>query len=300
MAVVISQKPGGLVITFDRGKWSGTSTYVIVDDAGASMTPSDVWNAVVVQTKLGPTEFSGGSGALTDLGTYFTTGPRMRQVAADIRQVDDGGYVYEGTVTFDSNLGSGSTQLPDRPNETQEAFTAIEYSVQGEPVDVWRVGATIPSGSGSDNPADTDIGGTKVDAGGEPITSFVNIARVTVRNVNVGRPTPPLSQVNTRNNANFSIGPFSFPDRSLLFTGVQISRVATSTYETVYSFAYDADLHLRQIASKSPHTQSVILGAKSDTCTGTPTSADQGFALCVYLRQPFPATSSFSSLNMTT
>jgi len=300
MAVQIAQKPNGVSIGFDRGKWSGTSAYVITDDAGARINSSDILGTGTVAAKLGPTEFGGSSGALTDLGSYWSS--RLRQVSMDLRQVDDGGYVWEAIVGFDSGVGSGITvgTPVDQKNEGQDGFVAIEYSLSGEPVDIWRTGATMPTGGDIDNPTDTDIGGTKVDSGGEPISTFVNIARVTVRNVVIGRPTPPLSQVNTRNNANFAIGPYTFPAKTLLFTGVTISRVGVGTYETVYSFAYDADFHLRQIATRDPATGGVRLGAKADTCTGTPTSADAGFALCVYLRQPFPSTSAFSSLGIVT
>ena len=300
MAIVINQKPSGVSIGFDRGKWSGTAAYVITDDAGARINSSQILGTSAVANKLGPTEFGGSSGALSDLGSYWSS--RLRQVSMDLRQVDDGGYVWEAVVGFDSGVASGITvgTPVDQKNEGQDGFTAIEYQLSGEAVDIWRTGATLPTGGNIDNPTDVDIAGTKVDSGGEPITTFVNIARVTVRNVVIGRPTPPLSQVNTRNSASFAIGPFTFAARTLLFTGCAISRVGVGTYEIAYSFAYDADFHLRQVAQKSPHTQGVILGAKTDTCTGTPTSADQGYALCVYYRQPFPSTSAFSSLGIVT
>lgn len=295
MAVQIAQKPNGVSIGFDRGKWSGTSAYVITDDAGAKINSSDIMNDATVQAKLGPTEFGGSSGALSDLGTYWSG--RLRQVTFELRQVDDGGYVWEGVAGFDSAIGTGfTTGTPaDQKNEGQDGFTAVEVSVQGEPVDLWRNNATLPTGSNIDNPTDTDIGGTKVDSGGEPITSFVNIARITYRKVVIGRPTVPLASINTRNDSTYSVGAYSFAARTLLFTGCNVSRVGVSTYEIVYSFAYDADFHLRQIATRDPATGAVRLGAKADTCTGTPTSADAGFALCVYYRQPFRQITSFST-----
>jgi hypothetical protein len=42
MAIIINQKPDGVSIGFDRGKWSGTSAYVIRDDAGAQIDSSQI------------------------------------------------------------------------------------------------------------------------------------------------------------------------------------------------------------------------------------------------------------------
>lgn len=298
MAIVINQKPDGVRIGFDRGKFSGTSAYVILDDAGARINSSDIMGSTSVLAKLAPSDYYvGGSGALTDLGTYWST--RMRQVSFDLSQQDAGGFVWEATVNFDSNIGDASTTPVDQKNEQQAGFIAIEYSVQGEPVDVWRVNPTMPTGGNIDTPTETDIGGTKVDSGGEPISTFVNMARVTVRNVVVGRPTPPLSSINSRNSAAFAIGPYSFPARSLLFTGVQISRVGVSTYEVVYSFAYDAQFHLRQVAQRLAETREVDVGALADTCTGSRTSG-KAYAACVVFKQPFPSTTAFSGLGLVT
>lgn len=293
MAIIINQKPDGVSIQFDRGKWSGTSAYVIRDDAGAQIDSSQIMGASGIITKLGPTEFGGGSGALSDLGGYWST--RLRQVSFDLKQQDAGGYVWEATVNFDSNVGDNVVTPVDQKNEGQQGFTAVELSVQGEPVDVWRVGATLPTGGNIENPPDTDIGGTKVDSGGEPISTFVNIARVTYRNVVVGRPTVPLSAINTRNSASYSVGAYSFAAKTLLFTGCSVSRVGVSTYEIVYTFAYDANYHLRQIPGRFPDTRDVKVGALTDTCLNPPTSSDTGYALCVYWRQPFPTTGAFAS-----
>jgi len=119
----------------------------------------------------------------------------------------------------------------------------------------------------------------------------------------VGRPTPPLGFINRRNNNSYSIGPYSFPADTLLFTGCNISRVGSSTYEIVYSFAYDEKFHLRQIAKKSAENGEVVKSAKADTCGGTPTAPPSGqtsHASCVFWRQPFPDTTTFPPTGMFT
>jgi len=306
MAITIAQKPNGTSVTFDRGKWQASSAYVITDTAGAQLNAGQIMEDTNVNAKLGPSDMGGSSGALAELdgsGTYYSG--RLRQVGFDLKQVDDGGYVWEAVVHFDSSVGdsTGTITPVDARNEGQPSFIAIEYSVQGEPVDIWRQGATAPTNKS--NPAEQDIGGTRVDSGGEPVSTFNNVARVTVRNVIVGRPTPPLSFINKRNSNSYSIGPYSFPADTLLFTGCNISRVGSSTYEIVYSFAYDSNFHLRQIAQRNGETGEVVKGGIGSTCADPPVLVARAgnrtsYAVCVYWRQPFPDTTTFPPTGMFT
>lgn len=311
MAITISQKPNGTSVTFDRGKWQAVSAYVIRDDGGAQLNAGQIMFDTAVNNMLGPDDMGGNSGALKELDGPGTTGSaiyflgRLRQVGFDLKQVDDGGYVWEAIVHFDSSVGdsTGTITPVDARNEGQPSFIAIEYSVQGEPVDIWRQGATAPTNKSI--PAEQDIGGTRVDSGGEPVSTFNNVARVTVRNVIVGRPTPPLSFLNKRNSNSYSIGPYSFPADTLLFTGCNISRVGSSTYEIVYSFAYDSNFHLRQIAQRSPENGEVVKGGIGSTCTDPPVLVARAgnktsHAVCVYWRQPFPDTTTFPPSGMLT
>jgi hypothetical protein len=306
MAITIAQKPNGTSISFDRGSWQGTSAYVIRDDAGAQLNAGQIMEDSTVNAKLGPSGLGGSSGALGELdgaGTYYAS--RLRQVGFDLKQVDDGGYVWEAVVKFDSSVGDGTGTISsiDAKNEGQPEFVAIEYSVQGEPVDIWRQGATTPANKSI--PTEQDISGTRVDSGGEPVSTFNNVARVTVRNVIVGRPTPPLSFLNKRNSNSFSIGPYSFPADTVLFTGCNISRVGSSKYEIVYSFAYDSNFHLRQIAQRNADNGEVVKGGIGSTCADPPVLVARAgnktsHAVCVYWRQPFPDTTTFPPSGMFT
>lgn len=300
LTINIAQRAGGTTINFDRGKWSGTAQYVIKEAAGQKLTASDILSDTSVGgvvSKLFPVEYGGSGGAITDQGLYFS--PLVTQPSFSLSMQDDGGYVWIATVSFDSKTADNGTTSTDNKVEREVGFTAIEYSLSGEATDVYRVGATAPTNKST--PADTDIGGTKVDSGGEPITYFNNVAKVTVRNVKAGRPTPPVSYINTRNNAAFTIGPYSFPEDSLLFTGCSITRVGAATYEIVYSFVYDSGFHLRQIAKRGPDGQ-VIKGKKTDSCGSAPTAVpdnEMSNALCVFARQPFPSRSTFADIGMT-
>jgi len=307
--IVISQRAGGTSIQFDRGKWSGSSSYVITDSTGAKLTAAGILADSAVVAKLFPTEYGGSGGAITDQGSYFSglvTSPTF-----DLKMVDDGGFVWEATVNFASQTGDNGGATTDNKVEREVGFIAIEYSLSGEPVDIWRANTNVPpiSGGSIADPGDNDIGGTKVDSAGEPISTFVNVARVTVRNVisgrpgSAGKPIIPLAYINRRNDANFSIGPYSFLKDTLLFTGCNISRVGPSTYEIVYSFSYDSKYHLRQIAKKNADTGQIECSKSTDTCTSSFTAVSTGEtarARCVYWRQPFPGTATFTLLGMTT
>jgi len=296
MGINISQRAGGTTITFDRGKWSGSALYIIKDSDGASLTSSQILGNASVLNKLLPVEYGGTGGAITDQGAFFSG--RVTQPSFSLAMVDDGGYVWQATVNFESLTGDNGTSTDDNKVEREVGFTAIEYSLAGEGVDVYRIGATAPASKST--PADTDIGGTKVDSGGEPITFFNNVAKVNVRNVIAGRPTPPVGFINKRNSAGFLIGPYSFPQDTLLFTGCSITRVGPATYEIVYSFVYDNGFHLRQIAKRGPDGQ-VIKGKKTDTCGNAPSTVPDGEmsnALCVFFRQPFKDTANFDAIGI--
>jgi hypothetical protein len=302
MAIQIAlHTDGGVNITFDRGKFAGTATYRIWDDAGAALTIQDVLSSSTVQAKVYSTYDRGSAadGCLTELGAYLTA--RCRQVSVDYKQADAGGQVWEAVVVLDSAVGQQSGTEIDAKNENQSGFTALEASLEAQSVDIWRTdGATaitFPSGSAIDNPTEVDIGGEKVDSGGEPITGFVNVARITVRNVVLGRPSVPLTFLNKRNSDSVALGPYTFAARTLLFTGCSISRVGAGTYEQTWEFAWDNGYHLRQVAGKLPNGE-VKASAKADTCTGTPTEpsgAGATYARCVYWKQPFPKTAAFGA-----
>ena len=296
VTINIAQRAGGTTINFERGKWSGSAQYVITEAAAQALTASDILGSATVIAKLFPTEYGGSGGAITDQGSFFSG--RVTQPSLSLAMVDDGGYVWQATVAFDSQTADNGAETVDNKVEREVGFTAIEYSLSGEGVDVYRVGATAPASKST--PADTDIGGTKVDSGGEPITYFNNVAKVSVRNVIAGRPSPPVGFINKRNNAAFVIGPYSFPADTLLFTGCSITRVGAATYEIVYQFVYDNGFHLRQIAKRGPDGQ-VIKGKKTDSCGSAPTTVPDGEvsnALCVFFRQPFKDTANFDAIGI--
>jgi len=297
MAIQIAiQADGGININFDRGKLGGSVAYRIWDDAGAALTIQTLLTSATVINKLASTDEGGADGCLTDLGAFLTA--RCRQVGFDLKPADAGERVWIGTVQLDAkanNTNTGSEK--DTKNERQVGFTAIEASVQAESVDTWRTGPTYPSGGNIDNPAETNIGGTKVDSDGEPISGFLAVARITVRNVVNGRPTVPTTYLNTRNDASVTLCQYSFAARTLLFIGSNISRVGVSTYEQTWEFAYDANYHLRQVVKKGANHEPET-SAKSDTCTGAfnaPAAGENRYARCVYFKQPFPSTTTFGA-----
>ena len=69
MPIVISQRAGGTTIQFDRGKWSGSASYVITDSAGAKLTAAGILADATVVAKLFPTEYGGSGGAMASSRT---------------------------------------------------------------------------------------------------------------------------------------------------------------------------------------------------------------------------------------
>ena len=156
----------------------------------------------------------------------------------------------------------------------------------------------MPSG-GTQN--DNDIGGTKADSAGEPISFLLPIASISIRNVIYGRPqyATIMAVAGKRNSAAFTFGAtgntFVCATGTLVFTGASTSRTGPNVYEINYQFNYDPTLyHMRQIAMRD------LKGVKTSRPTpGSPVSATNvETASVVFWRQPFPSTTAFSALGI--
>lgn len=184
---------------------------------------------------------------------------------------DSGGQTWTATASY----------TDDAQAETAADFVKIESSTRVEAVDIWRTGA---SGGFLDYPQTpgltTDIGGTKVDQAGVPVSGLVVQQELTytVRmNFTNANQATVNSMIGTRNNDTFLGGNAGF----VLFTGVRRSRIAVDLYEVTYTFVWDAAAHLRQVPKRE--------------ADGDP-KLSAGQAVEVYARQPFPGTSAFSGL----
>ena len=125
------------------------------------------------------------------------------------------------------------------PNEI--SYVEISAEIRAEFFLAWRKGAGV-SGDGNPTP-NTDIGGTPIDAAGNPTSLQRNIQELTVtETVNV----PDLAAYRrtrfTRNSSVF----FGSPVGTLLYRGASIRRTGVDVYQVAHSFVEDEFMHLQQ------------------------------------------------------
>ena len=287
MTIVLEWIKQSRTATFDRGKWSGSQNYLVRDTTDQAINVFDIASGASGYEVFG-------AGDDTTMDTY------MRFVSATYTPVSDGmDKIWSAVFTFESTMGDGvNIATADVKTETEVGFTSIETNIREEAIDIWRTGTTVPSG-GTQN--DSDIGGTKSDSAGEPISFLLPIVSISIRNVIYGRPqyATIMAIAGKRNNASFTFGAtgntFTCATGTLVFTGASTSRTGPNVYEINYQFNYDPTLyHMRQVAMRD------LKGVKTTRPTpGSPVSASNvETAEVVFWRQPFPDTTDFSTLGI--
>ena len=277
--------------TYDRGRWSGTQSYLVRDDADAAVTVYDIAS--------GSTNYEVFGGG--DDGTMATY---MRFVSATYSPVGDGmDKIWNVVFSFESTTGDGAAAtLIDVKTETEQGFTAIETSITTNIVDIWRSGSTMTIATNGSAPDDsTDISGTKVDTSGEPISNIQTVINISVRNVIYGRPAYATIAgiVGKRNSAAYTFGStgntYACTLGSLVLTGSTTSRIGPNTYEVNYQFSHDPyTFHMRQQALRDKDGNVKHAPATNAAVSSTNIS----HATHVYWVQPFPLTATFSTLSI--
>ena len=277
--------------TYDRGRWSGTQSYLVTDDGGLSIT------VYTIASGSGNYEVFGGGDDLLIEGY-------MRFVSATYSPVPDGmDKIWNVVFSFESTTGDGSAATAiDVKTETEQGFTAIETSITTNIVDIWRSGSSMTIQSNGNAPVDsTDIVGTKVDTSGEPISNIQTVINISVRNVIYGRPAYATiaSIVGKRNSDAYTFGAtgtmYACAAGSLVLTGSTTSRIGPNTYEINYQFSHDPyTFHMRQQALRDKDGNVKHAPATSAAVSSTNIS----HATHVYWVQPFPLTTAFSGLSI--
>jgi hypothetical protein len=286
--------------SYDRGKWTGSTTYLIYDSAGASLTVHLIRNGA---SAAGTLDF--GAGNEIDMAALMLfTGATYTPVQDGSDKYWTGVHSFESSTTIDGVAVEGQDVL----QEKQVGFTSIEVNAQANIVDVWRTGATLPSSDALKTaPTLIDILGTKVDSAGDPISSIQGVLNISVRNVVIGRPNYLVyaNTIGKRNSAIFTFGAsatasqnLACPIGTLVFDGATSSRIGPNQYEVNFSFTLDTQtFHLKQVplrnADGSVVPDQVTAGAV--VSVGNPWRAAK-----VYYKQPFPNTDSFAGLGVVT
>lgn len=228
--------------------------YIVRDDGGAALTYATVISTLPA---IGATVAVGGQNAVCK--------------SVDVQSIaDTAGVVWNGTVTY--------TWVEDEDNEA--AFTQTDMNTVINFVDVWRVGATWPNLS---SPGNGDIGGTPVDACGQPVSATVYNQEISVVNIKPNAQTGTvLANIGKRNTETL----FGIAAGYVLFVGASARRVAPSKYEVTYRFIYDGAGHLRQIPARDVDGQPLL---------NAPDGNGNATARHVMARQPFPQTANLTS-----
>ncbi len=286
--------------SYDRGKWTGTTTYLIYETTGASLTVDSIRNSASV---AGTLVFGAGNETAMEILMEFT--------GATYTPVQDGADKYwTGVHTFEASttINGTSVEAQDILQEKQVGFTSIEVNAQANIVDVWRTGATLPSNDANKTaPTLIDIAGTKVDSAGDPISSIQGVLNISVRNVVIGRPDY-LAFANTigkRNSAIFTFGGSATasqnlvcPIGALVFDGATSSRIGPNQYEVNFSFTLDTVFyHLKQVPLRNGDGSVVPAQV---TPASVVSVSNPWHASKVYWKQPFPNTDSFAGLSVVT
>jgi len=273
--------------TYDRGRWSGTQSYLVRDSADAAVT------VYAIASESTNYEIFGGGDDL------FMEG-YMRFVSATYSPVADAmDKIWNVVFSFESTTGDGANATAiDVKTETEIGFVALETSTNAVIIDVFRTGATLPGDK--NNPAVANILGEAVDAGGYPVSQEIPVTTISVRNVIYGRPAYATiaSYIAKRNSAAYTFNSsYSCDAGSLLFVGCDTSRVGPNQYEINYKFVHDpTTFHLRQVP-RCDKNGKPIPALKNPV--NVESESNPQVAAFVYYKQPFPNTAAFANLPLT-
>jgi len=286
--------------SYDRGKWTGSTTFLIYNNDGSSLTVHDIRNSA---STAGTLDFGAGNETTMEALMSFT-GATYTPVQDGSDKYWTGVHSFEASTTIDGVAVEGQDIL----QEKQVGFTSIEVNAQANIVDVWRTGATLPSSDANITaPTLIDIGGNKVDSAGDPISSIQGVLNISVRNVVIGRPNYLVfaNTIGKRNSAIFTFGAsvttsqnLVCPIGTLVFDGATSSRIGPNQYEVNFSFTLDTQtFHLKQVPLRNGDGSVV----PDQVTPATAVSVSNPWrAAKVYYKQPFPSTDSFASLGVVT
>lgn len=244
----------------------------------ASDTQVQLTREYVISDPAATVAYADALATLPALGSTATVdGKTCKVVQRDCEAVADSVQrVWRGTVVW--------RWVEDE--DAESTFTQIDMNTVVNFVDVYRVGANFPASASS--PGNGDIGGTKVDAAGEPVSATVYQQEISVVNI---KPDDQRSQIisalGKRNSGSF----LGFAADYVLFLGASARKTAPGKYEITYRFLYDGAKHLRQICARDVDGQPLL---------DTPDANGNATARHVMARQPFPGTDSFAGLGLVT
>lgn len=241
---------------------------------------TDIVSSSIVYAMLG----SGSPDPLPTWGALFDAIPALKLMNVGIERVDGDQPIWEATFDYGTDDSSDGLQPDD------VGYQEFSSEIRAEFQDVWRSNAStgptlvIPA-DGTVVSETADIGGTKIDVSGEPVSALRILQEATITKVVLGAPNWALfdSLIGKRNDATY----FGAIKGRILFKGVRVSRVKINRYAVDHVFVRDNMFHLVQ------HPKRDFNGIPAKDALAQP------HALQVYWKQPFPEFGNFSTLGLT-
>tara|TARA_Y100000310_G_scaffold345359_1_gene464116 strand:- start:783 stop:1592 length:810 start_codon:yes stop_codon:yes gene_type:complete len=269
MTAIIKEISGSRSLERSSDSYTGTRSFVVYDDEGLSLTINEIMNN-------------------EQLPSFGDAHPEVESIFASswtLQLKEDLADAWEVVWSYtDDYVDSGGSDNSEEEDDVDDVFTDISVNIGVTLVDAWKSDPTMPTNK--DNPARTDIGGTEIHEGGNPVTHFLPTAdisitgTITTQTLNAGG----ALNLSAKRNAEAWLG---FDAGSVVFIGVDIKKIGTNLYELTYKLAWDKWYHLRQMPNPDPDGNPKVVS------TATPT-------LDVFFKQPFKNTTSFSFLPIIT
>jgi len=212
------------------GKVTASRKFAVWDDGSAITEPATI-RALF------------GGGTLPDVGDTFPGETDIYAVSYDIRHIPDSRNVWEVSFSYE-NTEPGTVQ----PQEPGYVEFSIDFSSEFR--DTWRQAPSVGSAPNG-IPNNDDIGGTKIDSAGEPVSGLVDFANLTIgetvlASIIQARLLTIAATTGKRNDAVFQ----GFAKGTLVYQGASANRIAVDKYSVTHRFMYDERFHMIQIPQR--------------------------------------------------
>ena len=202
---------------YENNTVSGSEVFVVYGESTASAAASAVSRTPGSNANLVANPFGG---------------PQAIVQSVNVQAVADA--VQTWTVTVEWAAEQGDT-----------SYAQVSSDIGGTFIDIWRSVAAPSAG----DPTGLDIGGTKVDSAGEPVSVFCWQTSLQIVRRYSGNAIPwstiwgNLGKRNSTAMEGAAIG-------QLLFKGVKASSIGKCRYEVTYDFMGDQFFHCRQVPTR--------------------------------------------------
>lgn len=279
MSVYVVEQLGSRNVSRTQGKLKATRTFHVWDDGTAITTPNEIARLF-------------GSNGLPYFGEPFPGTTNLGAIDWSLARVEGHSDLWAVTWEYQEMVGGGVILPPPPagPDEVVDAavhgYIEVNASLSASHIDVWRafdrstlIAQCAPGGTHALGlPAQQDIAGTKIDAGGRPVSYILRQFEVNITLVRDGRfrPRAMLSFVWKRNQTSF----LDCEPGSVLYCGASVNRIGERKFQYNHKFVYDQLFHMRQSAMCDMNGE-VMLGPR-------PGSPGMSCAEDVRFVQPFP------------